>query len=221
VLERAREGFSPGLIIIDHTTTSPAGTKARAARWTERGTRFVHAPVFMGPQNALESTGFMMVSGDPTLLGEVKSELAEMTGKLIELGSEPDRGAKFKLLGNLFLMFMTAGVAEVLTLAKALDVDPKDCASLFDNFNPGATLPARMARVVRKDFSPSWELAMARKDARLMIEAGAAGLAPLQILPAVAELMDRFIERGHAKDDWTIIASDGLEPHATKPASAG
>src|SRR5262249_20988439 len=59
VLERARPGFATGVVIVDHTTTSPTGTRARAQRWQERGVEFQHAPVFMGPQNALEGTGLM------------------------------------------------------------------------------------------------------------------------------------------------------------------
>src|SRR6202042_2509381 len=64
VLERARPSFTPDTVIVDHPTTSPTGTVARAARWAGRGIAFQHAPVFMGPQNALESTGLMLASGD-------------------------------------------------------------------------------------------------------------------------------------------------------------
>jgi 3-hydroxyisobutyrate dehydrogenase len=64
VLERVRPGLEPGVVIVDHTTTSPAGTRERAKRWADRGVEFQHAPVFMGPQNALESTGVMLASGD-------------------------------------------------------------------------------------------------------------------------------------------------------------
>jgi 3-hydroxyisobutyrate dehydrogenase len=33
---------------------------------------------------------------------------------------------------------------------------------------------------------------------------------PLAVVPAIAEEMDRWIDRGHAKDDWTVIAKDAL-----------
>ena len=55
---------------------------------------------------------------------------------------------------------------------------------------------------------------MARKDARLMMEEAARARLPLGVVPGVASAMDRFIERGHAKDDWTIIAKDVLESKA-------
>jgi 3-hydroxyisobutyrate dehydrogenase len=212
VLERARPGFAPGVVIVDHTTTSPTGTRARAERWNERGVEFQHAPVFMGPQNALEGSGLILVSGDAARVERLRPALEKMTGKLVYFGPEPERAASFKLFGNLFLMFMTAGVSEVLMLAKALDVKPEDTAALFEAFNPAVTVGARLKRMLDGNFSsPSWELAMARKDARLMLEEGERHGVPLPMLPAIAATMDRFIDRGHAHDDWTVIAKDALE----------
>jgi 3-hydroxyisobutyrate dehydrogenase len=58
--------------------------------------------------------------------------------------------------------------------------------------------------------SASWELAMARKDARLVqAEADRARIA-LTLVPAIAARMDDMIARGHGHDDWTVIAKDLL-----------
>jgi 3-hydroxyisobutyrate dehydrogenase len=212
VLERTRPGLGADAVIVDHTTTSPAGTAARARRWAERGVAFQHAPVFMGPQNALESTGIMLASGDRARFDALSPQQAEMTGKLVYLGPEPERAAAFKLMGNLFLMSMTAGIADVLTLAKAVGIKPAEAATLFDVFNPAATMGARVKRILEGDYAhPSWELSMARKDARLMLEAAEKGGTELALVPAIARAMDRWIERGHAHDDWTVLAKDALE----------
>ena len=212
VLERAREGFLPGVVIVDHTTTSPTGTAARAQRWAARGVAFQHAPVFMGPKNALESTGLMLASGERARFDALAPELAKMTGKLVWLGEQPERAAGMKLLGNLFLMCFTTGLAETLSLAKAIEVPAADVASLFAEFNPGLTLSARLERMLAGDYSqPSWELSMARKDARLMLEEAARADVPLALLPAIAAEMDRFIARGYGGDDWVVLAKDALE----------
>jgi len=210
VLERARPGFSEGVVIVDHTTTAPTPTKARARLWAERGVPFQHAPVFMGPQNALEATGIMLASGDRARFDALSPELSKMTGKLVYMGAEPERASSFKLLGNLFLMFITSGLADMLALAKAEGISPADATSLFEQFNPGMTLGARARRMTSGDFSPSWELAMARKDARLMIEEAHRHGVELAVVPAIAREMDRWIERGHAHDDWTVLAKDAL-----------
>jgi len=204
VLDRAKSGFDDAAIVIDHTTTTPHGAADRAKRF-----HFLHAPVFMGPPNALESTGVMMASGDRARYDAVAGALAKMTGKVVYLGEAPDRAATFKLMGNSFLMALTGGFTDVLTIAKAGGVAPTDAFALFDWFNPGATLAARAKRMLEAPTSAaSWALQMARKDARIMMEESARAKLPLVVVPAVAQAMDRMIERGHGKDDWTIIAKD-------------
>src|SRR5665213_2907072 len=118
VLAIANSGFQPGATIIDHTTTSAKGAIERTAAWKDRGYTYVHAPVFMGPQNALESSGYMLVSGNQAVISKVGPELSKMTGKLINFGPEEGRAAGIKLTGNLFLQALTAGLADMLALAK-------------------------------------------------------------------------------------------------------
>jgi 3-hydroxyisobutyrate dehydrogenase len=108
-------------------------------------------------------------------------------------------------------MFLTTGLADMLALAKAMEVSPADASKLFDMFNPGATVGARMKRITDAKFSePSWELSMARKDARLMLEEAERAGVPLAVLPAIAARMDAVIAAGHGSDDWTVIAQDAL-----------
>src|SRR5262249_44793251 len=93
VLAKASAGLMAGAVIIDHTTTSVDGAVERTRNWAGRGISYQHAPVFMGPQNALEATGYMLVSGDQTLVSRVTGELVPMTGKLLNFGEEPGRAA--------------------------------------------------------------------------------------------------------------------------------
>jgi len=212
VLERARPGFGPGTLIIDHSTTSTAGALARITRWRERGITYVHAPVFMGPQNARDATGVMMLSGPRSIVEPLIPVLSPMTGKLVDLGERPDAAAAFKLLGNLFLICMTAGLAEMLALAKVLHVPPAEAASLFGHFNPTSTVVPRIKKMTDAAFEPpSWELAMARKDVRLMIEAASEAGIPLAVLPAIAARMDTVIAEGHGEKDWSVIAKDAVD----------
>ena len=211
VLEMASPGFKPGAVIIDHTTTSAEGAAQRTQQWKDRGFTYLHAPVFMGPQNALESTGYMMVSGDQALISRLEPELSKMTGKVINFGTQVNKAAGMKLIGNLFLLSFTAGIADTLSLAKALGIPSSDVTALFDSWNPGAMLPARLKKMTSGSFNqPTWELNMARKDARLMIEAAKNGGMKLAVIPAVADEMDRWIEKGHGSDDWTVIGKDAI-----------
>jgi 3-hydroxyisobutyrate dehydrogenase len=207
VLEKAAAGFSPGVIIIDHTTTSSAGAAERTALWKKRGYTYLHAPVFMGPQNALEGTGYMLVSGDEALIRKLEPVLSGMTGKLIHLGPENNTAAGIKLIGNLFLISLTAGLSDALSLARTLAIPASMVSGLFDDWNPGSMVPGRLKKIIQDDFSqPSWELSMARKDARLMMEEAKKSGTPLTVIPPIAALMDQWISGGHGSEDWMIIS---------------
>ena len=211
VLEAARPGLAQGAIIIDHTTTSKEGAIRRTREWKERGFFFQHAPVFMGPANALEGSGFMLVSGDQDLVSRIEPELSKMTGKLLNFGTEAGRAAAIKLVGNTLNVCFTIGIRDSLSLAKALDVPVTDLSALFNVWNPAIHLPARSKKMIEGDYnSPSWELNMARKDTALILEAAAKGGKELALIPGAAAVMDQWIENGYGDHDWTVVAKDSI-----------
>lgn len=211
VLAMARPALQPGAIIIDHTTTSAQGSAQRTAEWKKLGYTYLHAPVFMGPVNALESTGYMLVSGNQDVVQQLQPVLASMTGKVLNFGAEEGKAAGMKLIGNLFLVTFTAGIADTLAMAKGLNISFNEVATLFDNWNPGALLPARLQRMGGGKYDKaSWELNMARKDTQLFLDAAEQTGTHLAVVPAIAVEMDRWIEKGHGHDDWTVIGKGAL-----------
>ncbi len=211
VLANASKGFKAGAIIVDHTTTSAKGAIERTALWKSKGFTYLHAPVFMGPQNALESTGFMLASGNQSLIEQLQPQLSKMTGKFLNFGVEEGKAAGIKLSGNLFLLSLTAGLADALALAKAHGIDWHEILELFTNWNPAAILPTRIKKIGEGSFSePSWELNMARKDAGLMLSKANEAQANLITTPAIAAAMDEWIAKGYGDSDWSIIGKDSV-----------
>jgi 3-hydroxyisobutyrate dehydrogenase len=211
VLEKASAGFEPGVIIIDHTTTSVEGAAGRTEKWKAKGFTYLHAPVFMGPQNALEGTGYMMVSGDQELISKMEPLLSKMTGKVLNFGPVPNKAAGIKLLGNLFLIAFTAGLADTMALAKSVNVTGEELLNLFESWNPAAMVPARLKKINSNTFDqPTWELTMARKDAGLMMAAAKKAGKKLIVIPHVAAEMDSLIGKGLGNNDWTVIAKESI-----------
>jgi 3-hydroxyisobutyrate dehydrogenase len=208
VLDPLADLILPTAFIADHTTTAPTPTGERVRRWAQRGRTFVHAPVFMGPSNARDATGIMLLSGDPAVRARVKPRLAPMTGKIVELGDDPSRAAAFKLFGNMMLLVITGGLADVYKLARSLGIDPKEAHALFSEFNPGNAIQGRGKQMAEGRFSPpSFELTMARKDLRLMTEEAARHGEKLDVVPCVESLMDRYITAGFGSDDAGVVGS--------------
>jgi 3-hydroxyisobutyrate dehydrogenase len=207
VLEPLAAVIPAGTWIVDHTTTAVRPTAERAARWEARGRSLVHAPVFMGPANAAEGTGLMLVSGAQARHDALLPELQKMTGQVVYLGEDPSRAAAFKLFGNMTLIGILGVLADVNRLAHALGIPTAEAFSLFKHFNPGQTLPARAARIESADVTaPSFELAMARKDLRLMMDEAARGGTELFVTPAIAAMFDAAIARGEGALDVVVAA---------------
>ena len=193
--------------IVDHTTTAVTPTAERVARWDARGRVWVHAPVFMGPANALDGSGLMLLSGQASRHEALLPALQTMTGKLLYLGPAPERAAAFKLFGNLTLIGLLGVLGDVNRLAHAVGIPTDEAFSLFQHFNPGQFLPARAARIASGDVNtPSFEVAMARKDVRLMIEQAQRAGIDLFVMPGVAAMFDAAIARGEGALDASAAA---------------
>ena len=191
-------------VVVDHSTASPAGTAARARRLEQQGIAYLHAPVFMSPAMTRSAGGLMLASGPKAIFDRVEAGLKQMTGAVHYLGVRPDLAAANKLFGNAMILAITAGFADVLAMAKSLGIDPGEAHALFSKFNPVGTLSYRGAAMAKGDYRASFELTMARKDARLMIEAS--GAETLSVLPAIAARMDALLAAGHAADDLGVLA---------------
>lgn len=198
------------VVIVDHTTTSPAGTAARAAKLAAAGRPFLHAPVFMSPGAARTAKGLMLVAGPSALVERVAPELAPMTGELWPVGERSDLAAAYKLMGNAMLSAILIGLTDIFTMARALDIPRADCLTLFEHFHPINTLPARGAKMAQGDFAPSFALTMARKDLGLMADVAKGTDAPLTFIPALIARVDELIRDGHGADDLGVIAIDAV-----------
>jgi 3-hydroxyisobutyrate dehydrogenase-like beta-hydroxyacid dehydrogenase len=208
IITAMRPGLAPDAIVCDHTTTQPALTAERAARLNAEGVRYLHCPVFIGPAAARQAQGIIMVAGPQALFDAVKPALEQQAQKVVYWGERPDHAAAYKLMGNAFIIGLGALIADVFTIAAGSDVTPTDALKLLEFFNPGTILQNRGRKMRAGDFAASFELVMARKDIRLMLET--AGARPLAVLPSLAARMDDVIAQGHGQDDFGVIARDAV-----------
>ncbi|HUQ84176.1 MAG TPA: NAD(P)-dependent oxidoreductase [Gemmatimonadaceae bacterium] len=209
-----RPGLAPNATIIDHTTTRPDLTLARSTRLNSEGVRYLHCPVFMGPAAARANQGIVMASGPQHIYDDVKAELGRMGSRVEYLGERPDLAAVYKLCGNAFIIGIAALVADVFAVAGGNGIAPNDALRMLDFFNPSTIIAGRGKNMAAGNYAPSFELTMARKDLRLMIEA--AGATEMISLPAIAARMDSLIAQGHGADDLGVIGKDAATSYTRR-----
>ena len=209
IVDRIAPRLAAGATVIDHSTTSPGGAKARIERARTGGLTFLHAPVFMSPQMARDSIGIILAAGPQAVYDAVLDTLEAMTSEVWYLGEEGDRAASYKIFGNSMLFVIAAGLTDVFAMAKGLGIPATEALAVFSKFQPGGLIKSRGDKMARGDFSASFELTMARKDMRLMLEAAAGQ--PLTVLPGIAKAMDDAIAKGHGQDDLGAIAAEVIQ----------
>ncbi len=205
VLASLEGHLKDGAAIIDHTTVSPGGARARQAHLSGRGVPFLCCPVFMAPVNARNASGIMLCAGERELIEQCTPLLSAMTGKLLTYGNDAGVAATMKLVGNAIIISLSGALADALSFAHQSSVAPEKAIELFDEFNIAGAM-ARGKRMAAGNYKPSFELSMAQKDLRLMIEA--AGELPLGVLPGLHARMGELIAQGHGGDDLAVLARD-------------
>jgi 3-hydroxyisobutyrate dehydrogenase-like beta-hydroxyacid dehydrogenase len=209
VVEALRPALANDSIVVDHTTTQPALTATRAARLNREGVRYIHCPVFIGPVAARQEKGTILCAGPRALFDAIFVDLARMAEKVEYLGERPDLAAVYKLCGNAFIIGMSALVADVFAVAAAADVQPTDAMRVVQLFDPVSIISGRGKQMASGTFTPAnFEVAMARKDVRLMLETAADK--PLATLPGIAARMDELLAEGHGAADLAVMGVDSV-----------
>jgi 3-hydroxyisobutyrate dehydrogenase-like beta-hydroxyacid dehydrogenase len=208
VIDLFRETLDADTVLVDHTTASPTKTAERAHSLAASEIRYLHAPVMMSPAHCRAASGMMLVSGPEDVYGEVADGLSEMTGRVRYFGEDMRRAAAFKLFGNAMIVSLIGGLADVFAMASELDIGPPEALAFFDDFDPGAVLAYRGKNMSAGNYEPGFELTMARKDVRLMLEA--AGDRPLSVIEGLAARMDELIEAGHGRDDLGVLSVESV-----------
>lgn len=205
IVAALRPGLAPNVPVYDHSTNLPQRVKERVARLRKEGVRYVSAPVFMSPRNAREASGMMLLSGDAAECAEHATQLQPMTGKVVYVGAREELAAFHKISGNGLLIGLMGLVGDLLTMGRALGLDPSEVLSLYEQWNPATSISYFGRAVANAGSKPAtFELQMARKDVGLMLETG--GRDRMCVLPAVAASMDAAAAEGRARQDYAVFA---------------
>ncbi len=200
--------------LIDHSTTLPEATAARARRCHDAGVAFLHAPVFMSPTACLEMKGSMLVAGPVALFDRCKPHLDPMTGAVRYVGAEPDAAATLKLVGNCYIVSAIGALADGFAVGRARGLTAEQCHAVFEVLDPRVAVSGRGGRMARGELDETfWSLRMARKDVGLMQATAGDGAAA--VLPSLAARMDALIGAGLGGFDLAVLgAADAVRGKA-------
>jgi 3-hydroxyisobutyrate dehydrogenase len=164
-------GTVDGVIWLQMSTIGEAGTERCADLAGQHRIPFVDAPVLGTRQPAEERKLVIMASGPATLRNRLQPVFDALGHKTMWLG-EAGAGSHLKLVVNSWLLTVVEGGAETIALAEGLGLDPH---LLFEAIDGGPLdlpyLRMKGRAMMERDFTPSFRLKLAAKDAALAEEA--------------------------------------------------
>lgn len=170
---------------------------------------FVDAPVVGTKKPAEDGKLVVLASGPADALERAQPVFDVVGARTVALG-EAGEGTRLKLVINAWLVILLQGLAESIAFAEAIGVDPK---AFLDTIGGGPTGPPyaelKGKMMIAREFDPSFSLALARKDAALVLEAARRHDFEAPLVELVMRKMDEAIEAGHGDEDMaaTFLAS--------------
>lgn len=125
VVESAADACGAGTVWAQMSTIGLVGTERVAALADRAGLRVLDAPVLGTRQPAEQGALVVLASGDPALRPVVEPAFDAMGSRTLWAGDSLGAGSALKLACNAWVATVTAGVAQSLSLAGALHLDPQ------------------------------------------------------------------------------------------------
>ena len=189
-----------GLLVVDHSTISPAATRRLNGALAALGAKLLDAPVSGGDVGARNATLSIMVGGDQAAFDHVRPLLGHM-GKTITHCGPSGSGQLTKLVNQILVTVTNLAVCEALTFATRSGLDPQKTISAVAGGAAGSWQLQNLGpRMIAGDFAPGFMIKLQQKDLRLVAEAAAELGLNLPALQHVTTLFDRAMTDGRAND---------------------
>jgi 3-hydroxyisobutyrate dehydrogenase len=167
----ALPGLQPGAVVVDMSSSDPAGTRALGKALEAKGIGMVDAPVSGAKFKAKDGTLAIMVGGEKQAFAKVLPALQKMGNQIFHVGPL-GAGHAVKALNNYLGAAGTLAGFEALLIAQAFGLDP---VPMMDAINASTGRNSTTARKIPQDvltgaFASGFKLALMTKDVGIAAE---------------------------------------------------
>lgn len=203
-LEQARGHLKEGAVWLQMSTVGVAGSDRLTSLADDLGVDLVDAPVLGTRQPAADGKLVVLGSGSESARTTVAPVLDAVGARTQWVADRPGAGQRLKLVANAWVLTAVEGIAESLTLARELGVEPEQ----FLEAVGGGAMDAPYVQLKGKamladEHEPAFALNGAAKDAELILDAASAVGFEMGLMPGVREHLHRAMQAGHGDLDMS------------------
>jgi 3-hydroxyisobutyrate dehydrogenase len=198
-------GEGSGKIVLCASTCDPDRIAALGERVTPRGLRLLETPISGASGQVSRGEGVGLIGGDPKVVSDVEPILRALFPTYFHIGRIGD-GGRAKLAVNLILGLNRLALAEGLTFAGRLGLDP---AAFLEVARRSAAysqvMDVKGAKMVRGDFAAEGRVTQHLKDVHLMLEQAERVKQKLPLLAVHADVLEALVRAGEGDLDNSAV----------------
>ncbi|ATY61637.1 NAD binding NADP oxidoreductase coenzyme [Cordyceps militaris] len=195
-----------GTTVVNTSSVSVGCSRALDAQVRRAGGRFLEMPVSGSRVPAEQGQLVGMLAGDADAARRVAPLLRAITKTAVYCGDDIGAGLRTKFATNLFLITMTAGLAESMHLARKMGLDVAALAQVLDA-GPMASAYSRqkVAKMLAEDWAPQAAVADCYNLTELVRQAAVEVGAQTPLMTVCNALYREAVDRGFGGDDMIAI----------------
>lgn len=204
--KRAKAGFQPGVLVVNHSTVDLPTTKWLASESKACGCSFLDAP-FTGSKEAAEAGQLLYYTGgDEELVLKISDYLAVSSRGRLHCG-DIGTATVTKLGTNLISACTIQAMSEAMVIAKQNGVAPEVFANAaIQNGSGSALMAMKYPRILANEFTPHFTLANMLKDSKYALHLAEEAGVELPCMTVVSKRMGRLCSEGHGEDDFSVLS---------------
>ncbi|WP_454838273.1 NAD(P)-dependent oxidoreductase [Pseudomonas mohnii] len=201
-MKAALPGLAKGTVWLQLSTVGVKANEELTAFAEQHGLEFYDAPV-QGTRGPAEQGQLIIIASGSLSQREAIQPIFDAIGKrTLWVSEQSGVSSKLKLALNSWAFALTHGIAESLSIAEALGVDP---ALVVDVVKGGPMdsmyFQLKAASILSGDYTVSFSVANAVKDAELVVEAAKEAGVKVDAVAAGLNRFNRALQAGHGDKD--------------------
>jgi 3-hydroxyisobutyrate dehydrogenase-like beta-hydroxyacid dehydrogenase len=205
VLVEEIKAYLPGKTILDTTTGKPEAMTRMGEQLADIGCDYLDATIAGSSSQVRSGDVIVMLGGTEAAVLCCESLLNAFAKQWFHLGPWGS-GARMKLVVNLVLGLNRAVLAEGLSFAKSIGIDPQKALEvLMAGPTFSRVMQTKGEKMLARDFSLQARLAQHHKDVKLILEEAARANLELPLSKLHEELLARLVAAGDGDLDNSAI----------------
>ena len=202
------DALAAGATHVSCSTISTALARRLNAAHSQRGQRYVSAPVLGRPEAAAARQLVVVAAGEPEAIALCRQIFEALGRQTLIAGTDPSQANAVKLCVNFMIAVLIESFGEAFATVRKSGVDPKLFLEIVNGLFRSPVYETYGRLIAEERFEPAgFKLELGLKDARLVLQTADENASPMPLASVVRDQFLSALANGQGSLDWSSVAA--------------